>query len=518
MNRVSATLRAAIVCLLVVASTLSIVPISAFADSSDSVSYHEYSIEERDALFEHARLGVLLGSLCELELQKQFPDAEISVFQNESDVVAALMGNRIDYGFVNEFYANRFMESNPGYEYVTPAYYTYHDCFAVGKGKTELRDKINEILAKYREDGTYDSIKKKWEVDRNYTLDDVPVREDGEVLRVACTGSDEPYAFISNDQLMGSAVESAMRVAYELGMRVEFEMLPFSSMIAAVSSGKVDISGQLCYTEERAKEVEFTNPYLDFYNSALAKKDDGSSVGFFDSLVNNFRSSFISESRWQLVLAGLGVTVLISGGAFLLATVLGILLCALLRSKKRGARTAAQVYVKLVSGIPVLVWLMVLYYIVFADIPIHQVVVAIICFGLQASAGMSGVFMAGLDGVDKGQIEAALAMGFSRAETMKRIVLPQAAARIWGLYSEQLGTMIKATSIVGYVAIQDLTRVSDIIRSRTFQAFFPLIATAVIYFVLIALCSWALSRAGRLLDPKLRSKEKVLEGVVTQSQ
>ncbi len=138
---------------------------------------------------------------------------------------------------------------------------------------------------------------------------------------------------------------------------------------------------------------------------------------------------------------------------------------------------------------------------------------AVICFGLEAAAPLSKVFTAGLDSVDQGQTEAALAMGFSRGETFRRVVLPQAARSVWGLYSGQLTALIKGTSVVGYVAIADLTKVSDIIRSRTFQAFFPLVSTAIVYFAVIALSSWLLARAGKRLDPKRRGAERILAGI-----
>lgn len=516
LNKRFCRLRAVLALLLVAVTLVALAPVSAQAEDDSWVSYHEYTEEEENEALSHARVGVLLGSLVELEAEGQFPDAEIVTYQSEPDIIAALSGGRLDYGIVSELYAIRLMESTPGYEYMLPHYYAYHDCFVLAKDRTELRDKINEILARFREDGTYDAIQKKWEVDRNYTLDDVHVREDGEVLRVVFTGSDEPYSFVTSDGLVGSAVEMAMRIGYELGMRVETQVLPFGGMIAAVSSGNVDMAAQLSYTDERAKEILFTDPYVDINNGAVAVVEDSESFGFFESLVRNFRSSFIKEDRWQLVLSGLGVTAIAAGCSFVLATVLGVVLCLLLRSPKLPLRKVAGAYVQLASGVPVLVWLLVLYYVVFSNLGTPGIVVAVTCFGLQGAAGMADIFETGLDAVDAGQVEAAHAMGFSSGETFRLIVLPQAAERVWGLYVGELGGIIKETSIVGYVAIQDLTRVSDIIRSRTFQAFFPLVATALIYFALIAACTWLLVRLGRLLEPKRRSRAKVLKGLAAQ--
>ncbi len=503
------------VLLITVSFTLSYVPTQSLAEQSgyDQSNYKNLTEDERNQLFEHARLGAIIGSLTEQNLHAQFPDADIQLFQNEPDIVAALIGGKIDYGFVSEFYANRFMEEESGYEYVTPWYISFDDRFITQYDNAELRDKMDEIITRYKEDGTLDAITKKWEQDRNYTMDDVPVNENGQVLRVVSTGCDEPYTFVSNGQLMGSAVELIERIAYELGMRCEFQSSGLIAQIAAVGSGKADVGMQLVPTAEREKQVNFTQTYCTLNYGALTKKAGATSAGFFETLSKNLQSTFVAENRYQLVLEGLGVTVAIAACSFVLGSILAAGLCAMQRSRLAPVRGLARVYSKLACGIPVLVWLMIFYYILLADIDIPAIAVGIICFGLQMAAPIAETFGVGLDAVDKGQTEAGLAMGFSKLEVFRRVVLPQAAARVWSLYTGQLTALIKETSVVGYIAIQDLTKVSDIIRSRTFQAFFPLIATAVIYFLIIALCSFALGRVALLLDPKRRSQKKILGGI-----
>ncbi len=262
--------------------------------------------------------------------------------------------------------------------------------------------------------------------------------------------------------------------------------------------------------------MNFTESFYDEPWVAMTIDKDAEPEGFLTTLSTNFTSTFLAESRWQMILGGLGVTVAIALGSFALATVFGAVLCWL---EARGGAAAAfsRAYCRLVTGIPVLVWLMLLYYVIFAGVDISAVVVAILCFGLEAAAPLSGVFSTGLASVDKGQVEAALALGFSRGETFRRVVLPQAARSVWGLYAGQLTSLIKGTSVVGYVAITDLTKVSDIIRSRTFQAFFPLVSTALIYFAVIALFGWALGLVAKGLDPKRRSSKAILKGIETKA-
>ena len=159
-----------------------------------------------------------------------------------------------------------------------------------------------------------------------------------------------------------------------------------------------------------------------------------------------------------------------------------------------------------------LVVLMLLYYIVFRGIEISGVLVAILGFGLYHGAGLSEVFQTGIDSVYKGEREAAAALGFKPFAIFKKIVFPQAVNHVFGLYKGQFVALVKATSIVGYIAIQDLTKAGDIIRSRTYDAFFPIIATAVIYFAVTWVLVSLLSLIEVRLDPKKR--ERTLKGVV----
>ena len=497
--------------LLAVTTALAWVPSAANA----AVSYKELSsAEDLDQLYANASLGVLGGTVVELGLKDSYPNANLHIFSSETDVAAAVAGNKIDYGFVTEFFANRFMETNSGYEFVTPFYMTVDDGYAIAKGNDELREKIDAVIVRMRDEGTLASIKQKWLQDRNYSMDDVPACDTGDqVLRVAIAATDEPYAFYMDGQLAGVAPEITRRIAAELGMRVEFMEMSFASEIAAVASGKADIATQVTPTDERRQQVDFTECYTTGDFGALTKASGAEQTDLIQSLKDNFNTTFLVENRWQLVVSGLQITCLITAGAFVLGTALAAVLCWMSRRANPVARGFVSLYNKLATGVPVLVWLMILYYVVFATVDIPAVAVAILCFGLQSASGIFGVFETGLAAVDGGQIEASLAMGFSRLETFRHVVLPQAAARVWSLYSGQFTALIKATSIVGYIAIQDLTKAGDIIRSRTFQAFFPLIATAVVYFAAIVLCGWIFSRLGRLLDPKRRRPAAVLKGV-----
>ena len=135
-------------------------------------------------------------------------------------------------------------------------------------------------------------------------------------------------------------------------------------------------------------------------------------------------------------------------------------------------------YISVLRGTPVLVLLMLIFYVVFASVNINPVLAATVAFGMNFAAYVAEIFRTGIEGIDKGQTEAGIAMGFSKTKTFLYIVLPQTVRRILPVYKGEFISLVKMTSIVGYIAVQDLTKASDIIRSRTFDAFFPLVMVA----------------------------------------
>jgi polar amino acid transport system substrate-binding protein len=149
---------------------------------------------------------------------------------------------------------------------------------------------------------------------------------------------------------------------------------------------------------------------------------------------------------------------------------------------------------------------MLIFYVVFASINIDPVLVAVIAFGMNFAAYVAEIFRTGIEGVDKGQSEAGIAMGFTRVSTFLNIVLPQMVRRILPVYKGEFISLVKMTSIVGYIAVQDLTKASDIIRSRTFDAFFPLVMVAILYFLISWLLMQSLDYLERRTDPKYKRR------------
>ena len=156
---------------------------------------------------------------------------------------------------------------------------------------------------------------------------------------------------------------------------------------------------------------------------------------------------------------------------------------------------------------------MILYYVIFGSVSISGVVVAVIGFTFTFGSSVFGLLKMGVGAVDIGQYEAAYALGYSNRRTFFKIILPQALPHVLPAYRGEIVSLIKATAIVGYIAVQDLTKMGDIVRSRTYEAFFPLIAVTIIYFVLEELVGLLVSRITINFDPKRRKAEKILKGV-----
>ncbi len=218
-------------------------------------------------------------------------------------------------------------------------------------------------------------------------------------------------------------------------------------------------------------------------------------------LIESFKNNLIVENRYQMILDGLQVTLLITFFAAILGTLLGGLLCWMRMNRRAWLRQVAQVYIDLMRGTPVLVLLMLMYYVLMAPMDATGIVVAIVTFAMNTAAYISEMLRTTIQSIDRGQTEAGLALGFTPGQTFFRVVLPQVTRAVMPVYQGEIISLLKGTSIVGYIAVADMTRASDLIRSRTFDAFFPLIVTAIIYFLM----AWLI---GQLLKSLVQRQHK----------
>ena len=219
-------------------------------------------------------------------------------------------------------------------------------------------------------------------------------------------------------------------------------------------------------------------------------------------IIESFYTNLIAEDRYRMILNGLQVTLIITLGAVLLGTLLGGLVCRMRMSRQKWLQKTAKVYIDIMRGTPVLVLLMLMYYVVMAPLDATGIVVAIITFGMNTAAYICEMLRSAIQGIDRGQTEAGLALGYTHRQTFLKIVLPQVIRSVMPVYQGEIVSLLKGTSIVGYIAVTDMTRASDLIRSRTFDAFFPLIITALIYFFM----AWLIGQLMKALSDKAYKK------------
>ena len=229
-------------------------------------------------------------------------------------------------------------------------------------------------------------------------------------------------------------------------------------------------------------------------------------INFFKELYDSFYMSVIYDNRYEYILEGLGNTLLISLFAVIIGIVIGIVI-ALIRTnyekngKMKFLNSLSKFYVNVVRGTPVILQLMIIYYVIFETIDINIVLVGIIAFGINSGAYVSEIIRAGINSVSEGQMEAGYALGLKYGQVMRYIVLPQALKNILPALGNEFITLIKETSVGAYIGIVELTKASDIIASRTYDYFFPLFIIAIIYLIL----TLGLTRVVNMMEVKLNN-------------
>ncbi len=230
---------------------------------------------------------------------------------------------------------------------------------------------------------------------------------------------------------------------------------------------------------------------------------------WLQNFADRFYTNFISENRWKYIADGFIVTVEVTFFAVLIGIILGFLIAVIRSTHDKTGKLKipdfiCKVYLTVIRGTPSVLQLLIIYFVVFGSVNISKVLVAIIAFGINSGAYVAEVIRSGIMSIDKGQTEAGRSLGFTYAQTMIYIILPQALKNVLPALGNEVIVLLKETSICGYIALQDLTKGGDIIRSRTYDAFMPLIAVALIYLVMVML----LQRLVAGLERRLSSGER----------
>lgn len=481
------------------------------ADAKNGIS----SIDELNG----KQLGVQTGVLYEDLIKDDLEGETWNYYKMPNDMILALESNKIDAYLIEEvgFYAQKYehpelvrLEESPGY------------CeFAVIVGNNDKQDvlfpQIQEFIKEKKEDGwldnLYDYWVKNWDPN-TCRIETVPetTGENGSVI-IAIEGGYEPFSFESNGEFSGYDVEFMMNFCAAYGYSWDFQAMEFDSIAPGAIAGKYDFGMNIVVDDERAEASVLTDPYYLCDIVFVLEGEDDSSAGFFAEIRDSFYKTFIKEDRYKLFAEGIATTFIITVLSAIFGTALGFCIYLACRRGCGICNKITEVMTFIVDGMPTVVFLMILSFVVFKSSHLSGVWISILGFTLIFGCGMYDMLCVGCDAIPRGQTEASRALGYSDSQCFFRIILPQAAKHFIPIYKNDIVSLIKETSVVGYIAVMDLTKMGDLVRSRTYEAFFALIAVAVVYFVLEALLVGLVRIVEVKIDPRKRSDESILKGI-----
>lgn len=471
--------------------------------------------------------GVVTGTPQDQIVKGKIQNAKLLYFNSSADLALALQKGKIDFFVLSDINYYNMAGEYPEFGYLDEALMTYDLGFIFPKTDKggALCSEINEYIQKLKENGQLESLEEYWLYPKDWKTIDIPKKGEKGILHMATPSTQKPFSFILNDKNVGLDMAIAAGFCQEYGYGMRIENSEFAGVLSGIAAGKYDLAaGQIAWTQERAQSVLYSASYYqqkivaivragDYKSSRLvvAKEEGGENSGSQEgqngtdsrtqskTLWDSIRRTLLDENRWLMLAQGLLVTLLITLLGFLLANLLGILFCAMAMSRSRLLHTLAGIYSGFMQGLPPLVILMLLYYVIFGKSQVSNVLISILGFGLVFGAYMAQLFRGSIEGVDGGQREAGLATGLTKGQTFRGIVLPQAVRSMLPGYFSNLISLMKGTAIVGYIAVADLTKAGDIIRSSTYEAFVPLIVVAFLYFLFAGLFLWLMNRVRKWL-------------------
>lgn len=459
-----------------------------------------------------AVIGVQLGTTGDVEASKFEGDkagTRIERYTKTADAIQALAQGKIDCVIDDEQPSLAFVTQNDNIKILPQKFHKEYFAFCLAKGRETLRDKINNAISKLKQDGVIDAIEKS-HIHKNIATayQKKKVKRNNGTLVIATNATYKPYEYYDNGKIAGIDIDIMQAICDILGMNMKVEDMNFDAVITSVQTGKADIGASgLTITPDREKNVLFSQPYTSC-NLVITVRQ-GILKTQHTSLIQKFKDNFITGHRYRYLLEGLGNTLIITFFAILISLVLGTLI-AIVRTTHdsngnyKFLNLLCKFFLTIIRGTPTMVQLLIIYYVVFAAADISKVFVAIVAFGLNSSAYLAEVVRSGISSIDKGQMEAGRSLGLSYAQTLRLVILPQAFKNVLPAIGNELITLLKETSISGYIGLVDLTKGSDIIRSITYDAIMPLTIVALIYLAIVMGLSAGVSH----LEKKLNQHER----------
>lgn len=467
---------------------------------------------------EGKNIGVQIGTTGDIYASDYEGDeagTKITRFNKGTDAVQALKQGKVDCVIIDEQPALAFINKNSELSILEEEFALEEYAICVAKGNTELAASINEALAVLKENGTLADIINNYIGDDTkgktpYESPEDTTRENG-TLTMATNVAFPPYEYYENGVAAGIDVDMAQAVADYLGMELVVSDMEFDSIIIAVQSGKADIGvAGMTVTEDRLKNIDFTESYTTA-TQVIIVNNGGVSASL--SLKEKFYQTFIEQARWKYIPQGLLNTLIITLCAGICGIILGFVFAIIRvahdRNEEKTAvikilNTIARIYLTVFRGTPMMVQLLIMYYVVFASVKVNPIIAAVIAFGLNSAAYVAEAVRAGIMAVETGQFEAGRSLGFNYGQTMIYIILPQAVKNALPAMCNEFIALLKESSIVGYIGLMDLTKAGDVIRSNTYEAMIPLCTVAVVYLIIVMILTAGVSRLERRLKKDAR--------------
>lgn len=463
-----------------------------------------------------ARVGVQLGTTGETYLSGMENDGsgtQIERYNKCADAVEALKQGKLDCVVYDQETVKEYVKKNSSLKILDEAFVEEHYSILLAKGNTKLQEKVNTALGNMKASGTLKQIRDYYIANDDHSIGRYQKKDDvthkNGVLRMASDIAFPPYEYYENGEPMGIDVDIAYAICDELGYELEINDMDFGAIINAVNAGKADvgISG-FTRTQDREKNALFSQDYAVSRQVILINTGETLSLenqGLKQKLYDNF----VKDGRYKYILSGLGTTLCIALFAALLGAVSGFFIAVIRAAYEKTGHLEildwfCRVYVTVFRGTPVVVQLLIIYFVIFSSTDINKIVVAVIAFGMNSSAYVSEIIRSGIMSIGQGQFEAGRSLGLSHSQTMCHIILPQAVKNVLPALGNEFIVLFKETSVCGFIGLVDLTRGAEIIRGVTYEAFLPLFAVAIIYLILVMILSAGVAK----LEKRLRKNER----------
>ncbi|MBQ0099667.1 MAG: transporter substrate-binding domain-containing protein, partial [Firmicutes bacterium] len=439
-------------------------------------------------------------------------DSYIIELASSGACVTELLANKIDAVAFDSIVALEYKNKYKGLKILDEKLDIGKYGFAFNKSKVEYRDKFNEQIEILKSSGQLESIIEKWTSSGEKGIPNQDWLGSNGTLKCYVNAEFEPVCYMENDNIIGLDIDIILTIAKELDIKIEFYNEPFEDLLLSLVSNEADfIASGIFITEARAKYVDFTDSYLETNTSILVvdKSVLSGKKGIFASIADGFHTSIVDESRFTSILKGVGVTVLLILSTIIIGFFFGLSLFLLVYFSAPIISKIMRKILEIFTLLPVSTWLLICYYIIFPARNNTGYLVAI--FGLSFTFGFTTLkcFLSAYNGISQGEKDACITMGYSKARALRKIYFPQMFPRLLSSMLDEVIYHIRDTSIVGFIAVQDIQAIADSISAETGEPFFPIVLTAIVYMTICFIMTFIIKKVRDKLFPEVLDRKHI---------